>query len=100
DFMEHLAKLPLKFFESRTTGDITMRINNIAMIREILAKSGITILLDIITLITFFVSMLTIYIKLAFFVVELTFIEFFMFIILITKTYDFIRNDLSSQTAT
>ncbi|GIO22992.1 peptidase domain-containing ABC transporter [Oceanobacillus sp. J11TS1] len=100
DFMEHLVKLPIKFFESRTTGDITMRINNITMIREILAKSGITILLDIITLIIFFIAMLTISIKLAFVAIGLAFIQFFLVVILIPKTKDFIRNDLSSQTAT
>lgn len=35
DFVEHLLKLPLDFYENRTTGDIAMRVSNISMIRRL-----------------------------------------------------------------
>ncbi|WP_164215651.1 peptidase domain-containing ABC transporter [Virgibacillus sp. YIM 98842] len=47
DFINHLFKLPINFFEQRTTGDLTTRMNNINTIREILARSGSSLILDI-----------------------------------------------------
>jgi ABC-type bacteriocin/lantibiotic exporter with double-glycine peptidase domain len=46
DFLEHLFALPFSFFERRTTGDLMMRLNSNATIREILTSSLLTSLLD------------------------------------------------------
>lgn len=47
DFLSHLLKLPLTFFEQRNTGDLATRMSNISMIREILSTSGVAIVLDL-----------------------------------------------------
>ncbi|WP_100330116.1 peptidase domain-containing ABC transporter [Bacillus xiapuensis] len=100
DFMEHLLKLPLSFFENRTVGDIAMRVSNIAMIREMLARSGTSIVLDIITLVTFFVAMLSQSVKLALFAIGLATFQFIFMVIFIPKIKELIRGDLSAQTTT
>lgn len=100
DFVEHLLKLPLNFYENRTTGDIAMRVSNIAMVREIIAKSGSTVVLDIITLVSFFIAMLTQSFKLAFFAIGLAIIQFLLMMVLIPRIKDLIRGDLSTQTTT
>ncbi|KAA6450007.1 peptidase domain-containing ABC transporter [Bacillus atrophaeus] len=100
DFMEHLIKLPLNFFESRKTSDIAMRVSNISMIREILAKSGATVVLDIITMVTFFIAMLTQSYKLTFSVIGLAIIQFLLMIVLTSRIKGLIQDDLSAQTAT
>ena len=45
-FVEHLMALPYGFFQSRSAGDLLMRVNSSAVIREILASGAISSLLD------------------------------------------------------
>ena len=45
-FVEHLASLPYSFFQQRSEGDLMMRVNSNAMIREMLTSSTISGLLD------------------------------------------------------
>ena len=54
-FFHHLLSLPLKFFEDRTTGDIIARFGENQRIREFLAGSGISVLLDVIVLVLYLV---------------------------------------------
>ncbi|MFP3700287.1 hypothetical protein SB758_32945, partial [Burkholderia sp. SIMBA_013] len=67
---------------------------------EIIAKNGATIVLDIITLISFFIAMLTQSFKLAFFAIGLAIIQFLLMMILIPRIKILIHNDLSIQTTT
>ena len=45
-FLEHLAALPYSFFLSRSTGDLMMRLNSSATVREILTSSVLSGILD------------------------------------------------------
>ena len=45
-FIEHLADLPYSFFLQRSTGDVMMRLNSNATVREILTSSMLSGLLD------------------------------------------------------
>ena len=45
-FVDHLASLPFSFFQQRSEGDLIMRVNSNAMIREILTSNTISGLLD------------------------------------------------------
>jgi ATP-binding cassette subfamily B protein len=45
-FLAHLMALPYSFFQSRSTGDLNMRLNSNATIREILTSSAISGILD------------------------------------------------------
>jgi ATP-binding cassette subfamily B protein len=46
DFFEHLLRLPFSFFQLRQTGDLMMRLDSNATIREMLTTTAITALLD------------------------------------------------------
>ena len=46
EFLDHLVELPYKFFQLRPTGDLMMRLNSHATIREILTSAGLTGVLD------------------------------------------------------
>ncbi|MCH9684802.1 MAG: peptidase domain-containing ABC transporter [Deltaproteobacteria bacterium] len=45
-FIEHLTSLPYAFFQRRQTGDLMMRVNSNAQIREFLTSSVVSSLLD------------------------------------------------------
>ncbi|MCC6651047.1 MAG: peptidase domain-containing ABC transporter [Candidatus Eisenbacteria bacterium] len=45
-FLEHLLRLPFPFFQMRQTGDLMMRLNSNAVIRESLTSAAMTGLLD------------------------------------------------------
>ena len=45
-FFEHLLSLPLRFFEQRPSGDLLMRSNSNASIREIVTNRTVSVLLD------------------------------------------------------
>ncbi|HEY2749691.1 MAG TPA: peptidase domain-containing ABC transporter, partial [Polyangia bacterium] len=45
-FLDHLLRLPYAFFQLRPTGDLLMRLNSNATIREILASGVLSALLD------------------------------------------------------
>jgi ATP-binding cassette, subfamily B, bacterial len=46
DFLDHLVALPYSFFQKRSAGDLMMRLNSNATIREILTSSVLSGLLD------------------------------------------------------
>src|SRR5699024_4852501 len=52
-FVSKMFSLPLKFFEVNSSGDIATRINNIAVIREIVSRLASTLILDISLLLVF-----------------------------------------------
>ncbi len=54
-FFRHLLSLPFKFFEDRTIGDVITRFGENQKIREFLAGSSITVLLDVIVLLIYLV---------------------------------------------
>jgi ABC-type bacteriocin/lantibiotic exporter with double-glycine peptidase domain len=45
-FIEHLVSLPYAFFERRSAGDLMMRVNSNAVVREMLTSSALSALLD------------------------------------------------------
>jgi ABC-type bacteriocin/lantibiotic exporter with double-glycine peptidase domain len=45
-FLEHLLRLPYAFFQQRPAGDLMMRLNSNAVIREILTSGALSTLLD------------------------------------------------------
>src|SRR5262245_34491909 len=46
EFLDHLIRLPFAFFQTRQTGDLLMRLNSNATIREILTSTALSGLLD------------------------------------------------------
>lgn len=52
-FVKKIFSLPLKFFESNSSGDIASRIHNISAVREIISRLASTLILDISLLLVF-----------------------------------------------
>jgi ABC-type bacteriocin/lantibiotic exporter with double-glycine peptidase domain len=46
DFLEHLLRLPFSYFQLRQTGDLVMRLNSNAAIREMLTSGAMSAVLD------------------------------------------------------
>ncbi len=45
-FFEHVLRLPFRFFQERTSGDLLMRLGSIAVIREVLTGETVSAVLD------------------------------------------------------
>jgi ATP-binding cassette subfamily B protein len=46
NFFEHLLSLPYAFFQTRTTGDVLMRLTSIGFVREVLTNNTLSLALD------------------------------------------------------
>ena len=46
DFLDHLVGLPFAFFQERSAGDLMLRMNSLATVREILTAGALSTLLD------------------------------------------------------
>ncbi len=58
DFLGHLLRLPFGFFQLRQTGDLMMRLNSNAVIRESLTSASMSALLDGVLVIGYLVAIL------------------------------------------
>jgi ABC-type bacteriocin/lantibiotic exporter with double-glycine peptidase domain len=56
-FVDHLFRLPLRYFQQRTTGDIITRLQSIATLRELLTNQSVGTLLDGATVLVYLVVM-------------------------------------------
>jgi ABC-type bacteriocin/lantibiotic exporter with double-glycine peptidase domain len=65
NFIAHLAELPYAFFQRRQTGDLMMRVNSNSRIREFLASTVVSALLDAGLTATYLVVILLISAKMA-----------------------------------
>jgi subfamily B ATP-binding cassette protein HlyB/CyaB len=54
----HLLNLPLSYFESRRVGDSVARVRELETIREFLTSNALTLLLDVLFTVVFFIVML------------------------------------------
>ena len=58
DFLDHLIHLPFSFFQQRSTGDLMMRVNSNATIRETLTSGVLSGALDGLMVVTYLVLLL------------------------------------------
>lgn len=59
DFFEHLLRLPLSFFQQRTSGDLLMRLSSNAAIRDLLSGQSIALVLDTLFVVIYLGILLT-----------------------------------------
>lgn len=59
DYLSKLMRLPMSFFETKLTGDITQRINDHTRIQSFLTNSSLDTIFSIISLIVFGIIILT-----------------------------------------
>lgn len=57
---KHLISLPWQYFNSRTTGDIIARLNDLSYVKELISKSAIIILVDLVLVLGSFIVMINI----------------------------------------
>jgi ATP-binding cassette subfamily B protein len=70
-FVEHLAELPFEFFQQRSAGDLMMRLNSNATIRELLTTSVMSGLLDGALVVLYLVLLLAVHLPLGLLVLGL-----------------------------
>ena len=54
DYFRHVLHLPLRFFETRNTGEILARFNDIVKVRDVIGGSAVVVLVDAATMIAGF----------------------------------------------
>ncbi len=64
-FMDHLASLPLRFFQERSTGDLLQRLGSNAIVREILTTGTLSALLDGLLVLTYLALMFAFDVRMA-----------------------------------
>jgi ATP-binding cassette, subfamily B, bacterial len=57
-FLEHMLRLPYSFFQRRPSGDLLMRVNSNATIREMLTSSMLSMMIDSILVLVYLVFLL------------------------------------------
>ena len=74
-FVDYLSRLPYDFFQSRSAGDLMMRVNNNATIRELLTSNSLSALLDGVMVIAYVVLIVVMAPTMALIVGGLAFIQ-------------------------
>lgn len=97
DFFSHMMDLPMRFYESRISGDLANRMNNLTIIREVLSKNGITILMDLLMLSVYALVMFLYSPYLAVSTIILAGIQLLFMIAFVPKLHRLTQQDLSVQ---
>ncbi|HEK9101348.1 peptidase domain-containing ABC transporter [Bacillus thuringiensis] len=97
DYLTHLLKLPLTFFEQRNTGDLATRLNNISMIREILSTTGIAIILDVTMILICLITMFTQSVFLSGITLIIAITEIFLMLLFLGSIRSYSQQELAVQ---
>ncbi|WP_156857982.1 peptidase domain-containing ABC transporter [Oceanobacillus sp. AG] len=97
DFFSHMMDLPMRFFESRISGDLASRLNSLSIVREVLSKNGTTILMDLLMLFVYAVVMFFISPYLAVSTIIIAGIQLFLMITFVPRLHRLTQQDLSVQ---
>lgn len=100
DFICHLFKLPIGFFEQRTTGDLITRMNNITTIRELLARSGSAVILDLMMVFGYGAVMLYYSTTLAFITFGIALLQLVIMIFTLSKVQELTNKELETLSTT
>ncbi|MDD2469425.1 MAG: peptidase domain-containing ABC transporter [Bacilli bacterium] len=85
DTFKHLLSLPWQYFNSRTTGDIVSRLNDLSYVRELISRSSIILLVDLVLVIGSMIVMWFINYKL-FLIIILIFFVYFIIVYLFNRS--------------
>lgn len=99
DFMEHLAELPYRFFARRSTGDLLLRVNSHASLRELLTTSAISAILDGALVVTYLIAMLIASRSMAALVLALALVQIGLFLASRRRYQDLMSQGLQVQSA-
>ena len=80
-FVDYLARLPFDFFQRRSAGDLMMRVNNNATIREMLTSNTLSALIDGVLVISYLALIIVLAPMMAVIVGGLGFLQVFIYLI-------------------
>lgn len=93
DMFSHMQKLPVRYFDSQTHGDVMSRYtNDIDTLRNMLSQSVPHLISSAVTVVSIFIAMLTLSIPLTFLVIILLFVIFKVTRVVGSKSANFYRN--------
>uniref|UniRef100_A0A832I5A3 Peptidase domain-containing ABC transporter n=1 Tax=Eiseniibacteriota bacterium TaxID=2212470 RepID=A0A832I5A3_UNCEI len=96
-FLEHLLRLPFGFFQSRQTGDLMMRLNSNAVIRESLTSASLSALLDGVLVLGYLVAILAAHVGLGLLVVAMGALRIGLFVASRRAYRDLMSESLQTQ---
>ena len=96
-FLDHLLRLPYAFFQKRQAGDLMMRVNSNATIREILTTGVLSGLIDTALVLLYLAMLLALSPKLAGVAVVLVALQSIVFLCMRTRQRELTAGTLSKQ---
>ncbi len=96
-FLEHLVALPFNFFQTRSAGDLMMRVNSNVQMRELLTSSTLSALLDGTLVVVYLALILVLSPKLGLVVAVLAVVQVFLFWITKTRYRELMSQQLETQ---
>ncbi|MGE5180782.1 MAG: peptidase domain-containing ABC transporter [Acidobacteriota bacterium] len=96
-FVDYLSRLPFDFFQRRSTGDLMMRVNNNATVREVLTANTLSALLDGLFVIGYLGILAWLSPMLAAVAVALGVLQVLVFVVARTKFRDLMARSLDTQ---
>lgn len=96
-FMEHLADLPFEFFQQRSAGDLMMRLNSNATVREILTSTVMSGLLDGVLVSLYLVLLLVVHLPLGLLVLGLGAVQTLVYLLTRHRQRDLMSRALAVQ---
>ena len=97
DFLEHMFDLPYPFFQTRSAGDLIMRLNSNAVVRELITSSALSGALDSIMLLSYLVLLMLISPLLGGLVLLLGFLRVVVFLFSRHKIRDLMTENLAKE---
>lgn len=96
-FLEHLVSLPFKFFQTRSAGDLMMRVNSNAQMRELVTSSAMSGILDGILVLVYLLLIFGINVKLAAITTVLAVVQAVLYWLTKRKYRELMTQSLESQ---
>ncbi len=96
-FLDHLVSLPFGFFQQRSEGDLMMRVNSNATIREMLTSSALSGLLDGALAISYLAILLMANVAMGAIVLSLALLQAAIFLFSYRRYQDLMSQDLQTQ---
>lgn len=96
-FADHLYRLPLPYFHERTTGDITVRMASIGLLRDLVANQAVAAVLDATLVVTYVLLMFVFSPTLAVVVLLLLAVQAAVFIALTGRGRDLMARNVNAQ---
>lgn len=98
NFISHIFKLPLKVINTRSTGEIISRVNELNNIKELFSKIFVTLLLDLILLLGSLIILFYVNVKLSLILLFMLFLYIIVNILFNPYLYSRINKNIDYQT--